>query len=181
LNHLAQVTWNLHTSLRSNPGAGDSESGLKKAILAILVPFFIVASTAIGFVWWERGAPPGFRPTPVDVTVDTITRENRGVRITGTAHYEARLKQHAEGSGETWWLYPLMAKGDTMSRQIRVMVRTKEEPNELYGFEDMTVEGLARPPGRLVPFYVQETLMQKGYRFADDFVVVEVWDSGSDD
>ena len=26
----------------------------------------------------DRGAPPGFKPTIVDVTIDTINREHRG-------------------------------------------------------------------------------------------------------
>jgi hypothetical protein len=148
---------------------------VKKPVLFVLLPILLVAAAAFGFVWWERGAPPGMRPTPVDVTVDTISRDNRGVRLSGTAHLQARLKQTASGTDAVWYLYPLLAKGDTAGREIHVMLRTTIAPNDLYGFEDRTVTGFARPPGRLVTREVREALLQKGYSFDEDFVLVEEW------
>lgn len=148
---------------------------MKKLALVVLGPILVVALAALGFVWWERGAPPGFRPTPVDVTVDSISRDNRGVTLTGTAHLQARLKQTSSGSDEVWYLYPLMSKGDTTGKDIHVMLRTTVKPNDLYGFEDRTVTGFARPPGRLVTRDVREALLQKGYSFDEDYVLVEEW------
>jgi len=148
---------------------------MKKLLLTVLGPFFAVIAAVVGFIWWERGAPPGFRPTAVAVDPTTINREHRGVRITGTAHYEARLKQTADGSDDVWYVYPLMMKGDAVGRTIHVLVRTTTEPDTFYGLEDRTFEGFARPPGRLVPRKAREQLEEKGYTFTDDYVLVEEW------
>ena len=59
------------------------------------------------------------------------------------------------------------------------MVRTRREPNGFYGFEDLTVEGLARPPGRLVPRQARETLLAKGYVFDDHYVLIEEFEQDS--
>lgn len=146
---------------------------MKKLALTVLGPILVVGLAALAFVWWERGAPPGFRPEAVEVTVDTISRDNRGVRISGTAHLQARLRQTA--GGETFYVYPLLAKSDTLGREIHVLLRTQVEPDDLYGFEDRTIEGFARPPGNLVDRTVKDTLLKKGYHFTEDFVLVEEW------
>lgn len=146
---------------------------MKKLALTVLAPILAVALAALAFVWWERGAPPGFRPEAVDVDVGTINRDHRGVRLTGTAHLQARLRQTA--GGETFYLYPMLPKGDTLGREIHVLLRTPVQPDDLYGFEDRTIEGFARPPGNLVDRTVKDTLQGKGYHFTDDFVLVEEW------
>jgi hypothetical protein len=146
---------------------------MKKLALTVLGPILVVALAALAFVWWERGAPPGFRPEAVDVAIDTITRDHRGVRLSGTAHLQARLRQTA--GDETFYVYPLLAKSDTLGREIHVLLRTQVKPDELYGFEDRTIEGFARPPGNLVDRTVKNTLQKKGYHFTDDFVLVEEW------
>ncbi len=135
----------------------------------------LVLGVTVGVMWWDRGAPPGFRPPVEDVTVETISREHRGVRLQGTAHNEARLKQTISGSDEIWWLIPLFAKGDTISREVRVLVRTPTAPDGFYGFEDRTLEGFARPPGSLLPRQARSALKKKGYSIADDAVLVEEW------
>lgn len=149
---------------------------MKKLLLVILGPFFFVACIAIGLVWWFRGAPPGFRPTPVERTPDQVSLDDRGVKVVGTAHYPVHLKQTSKDQETTWYLFPLFNKGDTMGRRIHVMVRTTHRPDPILGFEDMTVEGLARPPGMLVPSAAREALEQKGYTFDPDFVLIEEWD-----
>lgn len=146
---------------------------MKKLALTVLVPISAVALAALAFLWWERGAPPGFRPDAVNVTVDTINRDHRGVRLTGTAHLQVRLRQTA--GDETFFLYPLLAKGDTLGREIHVLLRTQQEPDALYGFEDRTIEGFARPPGNLVDRTAKDALLKKGYHFTDQFVLVEEW------
>jgi hypothetical protein len=143
---------------------------MKKLLLTILGPFFLVVATTVGIIWWDRGAPPGFRPSVTDVTVQSISRDHRGVRISGTAHHELRIKQ-----GE-YSLFPLMASGDTLGREIRVMVRSTREVDRLVGYEDLTIEGLCRPPGQMIPHSVAEALMERGYHFADDYVLIEAFD-----
>lgn len=146
---------------------------MKKLALAVLGPILLVALAALAFVWWERGAPPGFRPEAVDVDVESITRDHRGVRISGTAHLQARLRQTA--GGETFYVYPLLPKSDTLGREIHVILRTTVQPNDLYGFEDRSIEGFARPPGNVVDRTVKKALQKKGYHFTEDFVLIEEW------
>ncbi len=147
---------------------------MKKALLAVVLPFVLVAVAGLGLYWWDHGALPGFRPRIVDVTPTTISRDNRGVRLRGTAHYAATLKQKV--GDETYYLFPLFPERDTTSRTIRVMVRTRRKPDPLYTYGDLTVEGLARPPGSLVPGYAQDELRERGYDFAEGWVLVLAFD-----
>jgi hypothetical protein len=147
---------------------------MSKTVLAVLVPFCVVAGSAIGLAWWDRGALPGFDPTPHPVEIAQITRDHRGVRLTGTAHYEVRLRQKMEG-GDVFSMFPLMKSGDTMSREIKVLVRTPRSPEDIVTYEDMVVDGLARPPGRLVSPDVKDKLEEGGYHFAEGFVLVEAF------
>lgn len=149
---------------------------VKKLALVIGGPFLLVLGVTVAVIWWDRGAPPGFRPPVSDREVAALTRDDRGVRVHGTAHYDAKVKQQALGSDEAWYIFPLMAPGDTMGREIHALVRTQHIPNSLYGYEDMTVEGLARPPGRLVPRATQEAMLNRGYHFDDHFVLIEAFD-----
>jgi len=147
---------------------------MNKNVLAVLIPFVAVAGLTIGFVWWDRGAPPGFNPTPHPVTVGEVTRDHRGVRIRGTAHFVVRINQTMT-DGETYWLFPLMEPGDTLSREIKVLVRAQRSPDHLVSFEDLIVDGLARPPGRLVDPKARETFLDGGYDFLEGYVVVEAF------
>jgi len=145
---------------------------LRKVMAVVGGPFVVVAGVAFGVVWWDRGAPPGFDPPIVDVEIGQITRDNRGVRLTGTAHYEAKVRQTAS-NGDSWTLFPLFPAGDTIGREVHVLVRTTLEPEDLYSFEDLVVEGMARPPGRLVPRAAREAIYDRGYSLTDDYVLVE--------
>lgn len=147
---------------------------MRKLLLVIGIPFLIVASVAVGVIWWDRGAPPGFDPPVVDVAVDALTRDHRGVHFDGTAHYEARVQQRS-ADGQTWVLFPVFEKGDTLSREAHVLVRSTREIDSLYSFEDLQITGMARPPGRLVPRAAREAIYDRGYALTDDFVLVEEW------
>ena len=111
-----------------------------------------------------------------DVAISEITRDHRGVRVHGTAHYGVQVRQQTADGEQAWTLFPLFEKGDVEGRQIRVMIRTTREPDQLYSYEELTVEGLARPPGRLVPSNTQESLLKMGYDFAEGFVLIEEFD-----
>lgn len=145
---------------------------MNKNILAVLIPFTLVATSVIGYIWWDRGAPPGFDPTPHPVSVSDVTRSHRGVQIQGTAHFVVRLHQTMP-DGKRIWVFPLMEPGDTLGREIKVLVRSATGPDKLTTFEDMVVEGLARPPGRLVDPKTREVFLEGGYDFADGYVLVE--------
>ena len=108
------------------------------------------------------------------VELEDITLDNRGVRVKVTAHYEARVKQRTPGTDDVWWLFPVFERGDTMGRVITAVVRTTNEPNTLYGFEDLTVEGFVRPPGRLVPREAREGIIgTSSYVFDEGYVLIE--------
>jgi hypothetical protein len=147
-------------------------SPVRKALIAVLGPFALVAVSAIAYHRWDTGALPGLRPTYHPVTVASIDLDDRGVRIQGTAHFEVRLWQTME-DGERFFVFPLMKPGDTISRDIRVLVRTDRPPDDLSTYEDMIVDGLALPPGRQVGHKIKKSLKNQGYTFMDDVVLVE--------
>ena len=103
---------------------------MNKPLMAVLIPFSIVGTGALGYHYWDTGALPGMQPTFHPVTVEEISSDNRGVRLQGTAHYEIRLHQIYEGK-ERWLIFPLMKPKDTLGREIKVLVRAKREPDEL--------------------------------------------------
>ena len=147
---------------------------MNKNVLAVLVPFAVVALAVVAFVWWDRGAPPGFNPTPHPVLVSDVTRTHRGVQLQGTAQFVVRVNQTMP-DGEVIWVFPLMEPGDTLGRDIKVLVRSTRGPDKLTTFEDMMVEGLARPPGRLVDPKTRELFLEGGYDFAEGYVLVEAF------
>lgn len=149
---------------------------MKKALLAVLLPMIVVATGAIAFYWWDRGAPPGFRPELVDVTPEQVGYDHRGVRLEGTAHYAAKLVQRSGGGDRTWYLFPVLDKGDTMGRYVEVVVRTTVEPDPLLGFEDVVIEGLARPPGSVVGPQAREAMIEAGYELDEKLVLIEAYD-----
>ncbi len=148
---------------------------MKKLLLAVLLPVLLVTVAAVGVVWWDRGAPPGFRPPVVDTTPAEITYDHRGVRLVGTAHYKVRLTQKASGGDRSWYLFPVLEKGDTMGNHVRVIVRTEQAPDPMLGFEDVVVEGLARPPGAVIGPQVREALIEAGFELDEKLVLVEAW------
>ncbi len=161
-------------SRATRTGAHPEDSArMKKAILAISLPALAVLAIAVGVVWWDRGAPPGFRPRTVEVRPSELTYDHRGVDVTGTAHYPIQLVQTGGRSGTKYWLFPLFEKGDTMGRHILVLVRSPRQPDELLAFEDRRVRGLARPPGGTVGPEVRKAFTEAGYSLDDRLVLIE--------
>lgn len=149
---------------------------MKKALATILIPGLLVIAAAIGIIWWDRGAPPGFRPKVVDVRPGEITYDHRGVRLIGTAHYPIRLTQKGGSSGQTWWVFPVLERGDTTGRFARVLVRTPHEPDPMLSLEDVSIEGLAKPPGSIIGPDVRQALTEAGYELDDKIVLVEAFE-----
>jgi hypothetical protein len=146
---------------------------MQKVVVGTVAAVVLVLGAVVGVVWWERGAPPGFRPAAVPVAVGAITREHRGVATEGTVHLAVRISQVA--GEQRWTLAPLMPLGDTQSREVRVLLRTERKLDDLATYEDVTVRGFARPPGRLVPGSVVLALEQAGYTVAEDLILLEEW------
>ena len=148
---------------------------MKKALISVLVPFLLVAFGALGYHYWDTGALPGMQPTFHPVSVAELNAENRGVRIRGTAHYPIRLHQTFEG-GDRWLVFPLLPPGDTLGREVKVMVRTQHVPDELVTYEDLEIDGLARPAGSRIGPRLIDAIKAQGYTFADKVIIVEAMD-----
>ena len=134
---------------------------------------FILAATYVGFVWWDRGAPPGFKPTIVDVTIDTINREHRGVRIHGMARHDLKIRLKNKNSDKISYVYPLLPMDKMNSTMIKVMIRTTVPPDSMATIEERKIEGLARPPGRTINGDIIRSWQDRGYDFDEKFVLVD--------
>jgi len=146
----------------------------QRALTIVGGSMLLTAATTIGFIWWDRGAPPGFKPTLVDVSIADINRNHRGVRIHGMARHDIKIKQtNSSDPSDIAYVFPLVSADDINSNFIRVMIRTTQAPDEMATIEEMTIEGLARPPGRLINSEVIESWQNKGYEFDPKFVLVE--------
>ena len=130
---------------------------------------FIAAG--LGFYWWDRGALPGFQPTIVDVSIEDINLDYRGVRVEGMARHDVKITQQV--SGEKWFVYPLVPKDNINTKFIKVMVMTKVPPDSMATIEERSIVGLAKPPGRLVPKEIYEAWRAEGYTFEDRVVLIE--------
>ena len=56
---------------------------------------------------------------------------------------------------------------------IKVMVASPVQPSRLADLEEMTVEGLARPPGGTINLKVYNAWRHKGFEFDEKFVLIE--------
>ena len=137
-----------------------------RRVLAFSIPALVVVFVALGLVTWRRGALPGFQPTVHDVAWSALSEADRGVRVSGTAHYPVRLKAGDPADGPVSYLFPLFDKGDTAGREIRVLVKTRIAPDPLLGYEERTVVGLVQPIGNSVPSDARHALELEGYTFA---------------
>ena len=138
-------------------------------IFVLGVSGFIAAG--LGFYWWDRGALPGFKPTIVDVSIEDINLDYRGVRVEGMARHDVKITQQV--SGEKWFVYPLVPKDNINTKFIKVMVMTKVPPDSMATIEERSVVGLAKPPGRLIPKEIYESWRGEGYTFEDRVVLIE--------
>jgi hypothetical protein len=116
----------------------------------------------------------------VEITWDELDLHvGQRVRLAGTAHYEAVVRQEKPASlvreAEVVWLYGFFPPYETDSRAVRVLVRSPEQPERNVNYEQMTVEGTLVVSGPdLVP-YDTEVLLAKGteYYFAEGVLVLD--------
>jgi hypothetical protein len=158
------------------PARAAKVNAMKRALAAILIPGILVSSVAVGVVWWDRGAPPGFRPTVHEVRPTELTYDHRGVSLVGTAHYPVQVTQRGGSSGQTWWIYPVFERGDTMGRYVLVLVRSTRQPDPMLAFEDVRIDGLARPPGSIIGPDVRKAFVEAGYELDERLVLVEAFE-----
>ena len=143
----------------------------KIALWILIIGVGSIVFGAIGFIWWDRGALPGFKPKIVNVDIETISYKNRGVRISGMARHDLRIKQDI--GGESWHIFPLVPKDNINTQFIKVMVLTTQSPDAMATIEEMSFEGFARPPGRLITKEVYQAWEAEGYSFEDKIVLIQ--------
>ncbi len=146
----------------------------------LLVLFAVSSLLVLGAVSAaHQGLGPfALRGEPVAQSWEQLSLELRRVSTRGTAHYPVRVKQSFKA---TWLnrdpalqhIFPLFAPGDTMGRDIRVLVMSQVEPDPILGFEDRQVVGLLRrPSSQWLTRGVLETFRDHGYGFEEDFLLL---------
>ena len=147
---------------------------MRKTIIWIASLFAALTGIALAIVTWERGAFPGFEPPIVDVDFQSISQENRAVRITGMARYDAVSRMRL---GETkLYIFPILPEEEMNGTLIKVVVQTKRKPDKYTTIEELTIEGFVRPPGRAIPDRFYQNWSGRGYHFAEDLLFIESYD-----
>lgn len=150
---------------------------MRWSALAAAGAVVLVGVGAAGTWWWMQRPPPA----AVAITFSDLPSKAPAVRIRGTAHYLAMVRQDVPGhvfvEARTYYVYGLFPAHDTSSRAIRLLVRTQVPPEDGVSFEYLEVEGLLYPPDRYtVPWRTEDILSgQSDYFFTDDMLVVEPW------
>jgi hypothetical protein len=156
---------------------------MKKFFIAIIITITIAVGGWLAFSYWNRGALPWNNPELVDVSIDEISLDNRGVRISGIALYKPKIYQKiltdngsacstAASGEEIYYIFPLIE--DITSKRIKVMIRTrKPPPDDLVEKARITVEGIAFPPGKHITNDIRKKWEVKSYYIESDLVLVE--------
>jgi hypothetical protein len=124
----------------------------------------------------EFGLVP--RGEPSALAYDALDRDSGYVEVRGTAHYPVRVKQTFEATWlrpdpSTQHIFPLFPPGDTMGREITILVISQVEPDRMLGLEDRLVRGeVRRPTSRLLTRGVLDTYREYTYQFSDDFLLL---------
>ncbi len=127
----------------------------------------------------SRGELPFLpRGEPSAVSFEELDSGSGYVEVVGTAHYPVRVRQTFEATWlkpepPTLHIFPLFAKGDTMGREIRILVLSQAEPDRVLGLEDRVVRGqIRRPTSRLLTRGVMDTFREHAYGFDADFLLL---------
>jgi hypothetical protein len=139
----------------------------------------------LGALWWSRSVDAPTTPETIDIGFDTLGSVLGPVRLSGTAHYGAFVKQTTEASlffeAKTTYSYGLFPKGDVLSKEIRVLVRTEQPLPANIDFGYIKLEGTLESPTSLtVPGRMEDVLGDKtGYYFSPDLLVLRPWQQES--
>ena len=149
----------------------------KLRMLLFIALLFVLGVGGLVFAFGDQlGVLP--RGEPRVVAFEQLDRDVGYVEVVGTAHYPVRVKQRFE---PTWLrpdpptihIFPLFPKGDTMSREITVLVLSQVEPDRMLGLEDRAVRGeVQRPTSRVLTRGVLDTFREHAYQFSDDFLLL---------
>jgi hypothetical protein len=143
--------------------------------IAVIVAALILGTAiGIGAISIDRGAVPPFRPAIHERSVQELTRADRGVRVKGIAHYAGLVELRSRDGVHVVYLYPLLAT--FQGRDSHVVVRTHRKPAPRVEYEQVEVEGIARHPRFLFPWDAWEAMVAQGFRFDDDYVLIDAFD-----
>lgn len=134
----------------------------------------------LGGVVYALGDVLGLVPRgePSALAYEALDRDSGYVEVKGTAHYPVRVKQTFEPTllrpePPTQHIFPLFPPGDTMGREITILVISQVEPDRMLGLEDRLVRGeVTRPTSRLLTRGVLDTFHEHAYQFSDDFLLL---------
>lgn len=150
---------------------------MNRRLVAYLGSAAASALLVLGMVTWDRGAPPGCNPPAKPRALAELTLKDRGVEVHGTAHYPVRLQMGTGSRGDApVYVFPLFETGDTLGREVRVLVMTTAPPDPLLGYEDRTIRGLVRPAAGMVPEAARDALKLQGYKLSDDTLLIAAFD-----
>lgn len=158
----------------AQPASEPISSPTRRLLAVVLGGFAVGAAIGIAAISIDRGAVPPFRPPIEDVALPDLTRAHTGVRVHGIAHYGGMVALRSKDGAHAVYLYPLMT-GYT-GNQAHVVVRTHDRPDPALQYEAVTVEGIARHPRFLFPWDAWEAMVGKGFRFDDDYVLLDAFD-----
>jgi hypothetical protein len=156
-----------------DPGVAPRRT-LGRVVVMLLGAAFLGASLAIGAISIDRGAVPPFRPSLAEVDLAQVTRGDKGVRVKGVAHYAGMVELRSRDGAHVVYLYPLLSTYD--GHDAHAVVRTHRKPGRLVELETVEVEGIARHPRFLLPWDAWEVMVGRGYRFDDDYVLIDAFD-----
>jgi hypothetical protein len=145
----------------------------RRALLVILLALALGFAIGIGLISYDRGAVPPFRPAIHDRSLEEVTRADKGVRVKGIAHYAGLVEMRSKDGAHVVYLYPLLPT--FQGHDAHVVVRTHKKPDHVE-YEQVVVEGIARHPRFLFPWDAWEAMVGKGYRFDDDYVLIDAFD-----
>ncbi len=146
----------------------------------LLIFVVLLAVLALGGTLWALRVELPFVPRgePTVASWGQLGPDSGYVEVLGTAHYPVRVKQSFEPTWlkpnpPTLFIFPFFAQGDTMGREIQILVLSQEEPDRLLGLQDRTIRGeVVRPTNRLLTRSVLDTFRDHGYGFADGFLLL---------
>ncbi len=147
-----------------------------KGVRAFLVPFLTVLMVGLGITaWLWREQTPS---EPTTITFEQAATTTGYVTIEGMAHYAAVVRQDVPATlftdAKVYWLYGFFPPYDTDSREITLLVRSAQQPEDLVHYELMSVTGrLARATPQEVPFETEVILGKNtDYYFADGVMLL---------
>jgi len=150
----------------------------RKARLLIYVALLAVIALGVLFVATGGASSLVPRGEPTIVEVAALDRGSGYVEVLGTLHYPVRVKQTFEATWlkpepPTQHIFPLFPQGDTMGRDIRILVISEVEPDRMLGLEDRRVRGqIVRPTSRLLTRGVLDTFREHAYEFDAEFLLL---------